>query len=154
MQSLRKLAALSWGQQLLLLEALLLVAIARIAILVLPFRWIAKWLGRHMQSSLQQPENLLTMRNVQWAVKAMAHRVPWKAECLVQAMAARSMLQRRSMNGTLFLGVAKDSSSDELKAHAWLKCGDQWVTGGRGAEKFAVVSTFAFGQADEAAPSL
>lgn len=137
---------LSWLQCFLLVEAVLLSAFASSAIMALPFRWIAGWIGGHMQSSQQPLGNTEAMRGVQWAVKSAARRVPWKAECLVQALVARSMLKRRGIDGTLYLGVAKDNSSRGLKAHAWIKCGDECVTGGHGAEQFTVVSTFAFGQ--------
>jgi hypothetical protein len=51
------------------------------------------------------------------------------------------MLTRRQVVSTLYLGVAKEKGT--LIAHAWLRCGTDYVTGKRGMEKFTVVSTFA-----------
>jgi hypothetical protein len=51
------------------------------------------------------------------------------------------MLNRRHIDSTLYLGVAKEKGS--LIAHAWLRCGSRYVTGKEGVEKFTVVSTFA-----------
>ena len=57
--------------------------------------------------------------------------MPWKSECLVRALVARRMLLKRSFASTLYMGVRMENG--ELKAHAWLRCGDLYVTGGTGA---------------------
>jgi hypothetical protein len=41
----------------------------------------------------------------------------------------------------MFLGVNKDEEKN-LTAHAWLKCGEIFITGKRGYQKFTVVSSF------------
>jgi hypothetical protein len=51
------------------------------------------------------------------------------------------MLSRRDLPWTLYLGMARDA--DQLLAHAWVRSGAVDVTGGDGAEKYAVVATFA-----------
>ena len=71
----------------------------------------------------------------------LARNLPWECQCLVQAVAGKAMLRRRSMPTTLYLGVAKDENA-RLCAHAWLRCGDVIVTGREGADRFSVVSTF------------
>jgi hypothetical protein len=51
------------------------------------------------------------------------------------------MLQRRGITSTLYLGV--DHGEEKwLDAHAWLRCGEVIVTGGAGAERFRIISTF------------
>ena len=50
------------------------------------------------------------------------------------------MLRRRGLPGTLHLGVAKEGN--RMEAHAWLRCGDQIVTGGHELERFGVVARF------------
>jgi len=62
---------------------------------------------------------------------------------MVRALTARSMLQRRGVSGTIYLGLAKEDGA--LKAHAWLRSGDRMVTGGRGHRAYTQVSSFAFG---------
>ena len=63
-----------------------------------------------------------------WAIGAAAARVPWRSDCLLQAMAADRWLRRCGMQPEFFLGVAKDAGG-QLEAHAWLRCGDAMVTG-------------------------
>ena len=77
-----------------------------------------------------------------WAVRTMSRRTPWNSNCLAQAIAAKRMLRRRGTACTLYLGLAKDAH-DELAAHAWLRCGNRVLTGGRLSQRqYTVVSTF------------
>ena len=147
MQRLRRFFLLSWADRALLAEAVWLTAWARLAILALPFRWIGPWLGKHMESTGHGPDtdNGPLLQRVGWAVNAARRHVPWDAKCLVQAMTARSMLARRGVEGTVYLGLLK-TAEGELKAHAWLRCGQRIVTGREGHRSFTTVSTFAFGK--------
>jgi len=63
-----------------------------------------------------------------WAIGAAAARIPWRSDCLLQAMAADRWLRRCGMQPEFFLGVTKDAGG-QLEAHAWLRCGDAMVTG-------------------------
>ncbi len=54
--------------------------------------------------------------------------MPWRSDCLLQAMAADRWLRRFGMQPEFFLGVAKDAGG-RLQAHASLRCGDAMVTG-------------------------
>lgn len=65
---------------------------------------------------------------VAYVVPLMGARVPWRSDCLVQALAARHWLSRASIPSDLCIGVRKDELGFE--AHAWLKVGDQIVIGG------------------------
>lgn len=96
-------------------------------------------------------ENNRLLRRVGWAVAAADRHVPWKAKCLVQAIAARWMLARRGVEGTIYLGMLK-TSDNEFKSHAWMRCGRRIVTGRRGYKPFTVVSTFAFGPENQDRP--
>jgi hypothetical protein len=146
MWRLRKFLGLSPPKRRLLIEAALLTGVARLAVMLLPFRWIAAWLGRQKEETAAgcDGENQQVLSRLRWAVAAASRHVPWQAKCLVQAMTARSMLKRRSITGTLYLGLAKDPQG-KLQAHAWLRSGDTIVAGGVSMRTFTVVSTFAFG---------
>ena len=63
-----------------------------------------------------------------WAITAAAARVPWRSDCLLQAMAASMWLDRTQLGYSLNIGVRKNAA-DELEAHAWLTSGDMTVTG-------------------------
>jgi hypothetical protein len=59
----------------------------------------------------------------------MGHRVPWRADCLVQAMAAQHWLRRHGLESRIAIGV-RERGEGPFEAHAWLMCGDIAVTGG------------------------
>jgi len=51
------------------------------------------------------------------------------------------MLRARGVPNTLYLGFARAGDSAP-QAHAWLRSGSSFVTGGEGAGHFAVITTF------------
>jgi hypothetical protein len=55
--------------------------------------------------------------------------MPWRADCIIQALAAERWLRRRGIPSALFFGVPKEPRK-EFVAHAWLKAGERVVTGG------------------------
>jgi len=130
--------------QTLYLETTFWLGISRLAILILPFRWIAPFLGQHMASSDGNNENRdrQTVISVSRAIRTMSRHLPWECKCFVQAISGKMMLRTRQIPSTLYLGVAKKEDGD-LNAHAWLRAGDIIILGGGGLERFAVVSTFA-----------
>jgi hypothetical protein len=88
-----------------------------------------------------------TVQAIGWAVQTAAGVTPWESACLVQVLAAKRMLQRLGIGGALFLGAVKgsgESARPSLRAHAWLKCGEDFVTGEEGHERFGVVSVFSW----------
>lgn len=66
---------------------------------------------------------------VAFAVPHIGARAPWRSDCLVQAMAAQRWLLSKEITATLYVGVRKETRS-EFEAHAWLKVGEEIVTGG------------------------
>ncbi|KPL58249.1 lasso peptide biosynthesis B2 protein [Rossellomorea vietnamensis] len=66
----------------------------------------------------------------------------WESQCLVKALAAMKMLERRRVGSTLYLGTSKDQHG-KLIAHAWLESKNIYVTGAEGKESFSVVGQFA-----------
>lgn len=65
---------------------------------------------------------------VAYAIPRMGARVPWRADCFVQALAAQRWLKRRKIATTMYLGVRRDAQGTHF--HAWLKHGNKIVTGG------------------------
>ncbi|MEO1160130.1 MAG: lasso peptide biosynthesis B2 protein [Pseudomonadota bacterium] len=63
-----------------------------------------------------------------WAVSSAGSRVPWRSDCLLQAMAGSMWLDRVERGYKLNVGVRKNATG-ELEAHAWLTSGDLVVTG-------------------------
>ncbi len=126
-----------------LLEALFWLGIARLVVLIIPFRWVEPYLGERMVESApdQVPENPQQVRRIAWAVNRVSAYTPWQSKCLVQALAAKRMLHSRKVVSTLYLGVTR-LGEKKLEAHAWLRCGPLYLTGGRGHEHFTVVAMF------------
>lgn len=81
-------------------------------------------------------------RRVSWAVRRASGLTPWPSVCLLQAITAKVLLRRRGIPSTLYLGATFDESKS-LLAHAWLRCGPLYVTGGPGHEHYGVVASFA-----------
>jgi hypothetical protein len=140
----RKFLALPWASRACLLEALLALMAARLAMALLPFRRIAAWLGHTGAESPAEvsPTSTDTATRVGWAVRAIAPWVPWDSRCLAQALAATWMLRRRGIPTTLYLGVRKEPGKD-FSAHAWLRCGAGIITGAPGHRTFEVIACFA-----------
>ena len=130
-------------RKVLLIEALCVLLGAWIAMRLIPFRTIAAWLGEAGGESPQQEAevDLLTAREIGWAVQAIARRVPWDSRCLAQALAGTFMLRRRGLEGTVSFGAARDEKS-AFTAHAWLRFGPLMVTGGPGHQRFQLFTTF------------
>lgn len=66
---------------------------------------------------------------VAFVIPRVAARLPWRADCVVQAMAAQRWLGCAGIETRLVLGVPKEKLPD-FEAHAWLTAGDRVVTGG------------------------
>lgn len=75
------------------------------------------------------PDSAKLPQRVANAIARAGSRVPWRSDCLVQALAARRWLAREGLRSDLFVGV-RGTTSNAVEAHAWLKCGDRVVTGG------------------------
>ena len=69
------------------------------------------------------------IKRVTFAVPAMSARVPWRSDCMVQALAAQRWLAKAGLPSEFYIGVRKGDAGC-LVAHAWLMCRDHLVTGG------------------------
>lgn len=79
------------------------------------------------QQEFGPPDSTGLVDRVAWAVPAAASIVPWRSDCLVQALAAHRWLDTAGVQTHLHLGVARDNG---FSAHAWLTCGTKVITGG------------------------
>ena len=72
-------------------------------------------------------------------VTTISRYTPWESLCLVQALTVQRMLKKRNISTTIYLGVNKNNN--EMKAHAWIRCGRMYITGGNGSG-YATVAKF------------
>ena len=128
--------------RLLLLEAALWMAVARFAIAVLPFRHLGFLAARPIRQPRPSHQvRVIMVRRVRWAIVTATRRVPWRALCFQQGLAAQLMLRRRGIPSVLYYGAAPDDRSG-LSAHVWVRDGDVDVIGGDIAYRFAILATF------------
>jgi len=88
-------------------------------------------------------------KRVAWAVRAAARRVPWRAVCFHQGIAAQQMLCRTGVPAELRYGVAKTANGG-FEAHVWVTSYGKTVVGGGSQDRFTVLGIFAGG--DSSAP--
>lgn len=126
----------------LMLEAWCWLAWARV-MKAIPFKRLAPTLGRPMTETphVHDLSAERVVRSISEAVRVMSRHTFWESQCLVQALAARKMLERRSMDSTLYLGTAKDKQGN-LIAHAWLRSGPVYLTGAGERRLFTTVAAF------------
>jgi len=126
------------------LEAFGRLGLARLAVLVLPFRWIVPSLGalkKETPANGLSDAQFVTVQLVTRAIARASRYTPWDSNCLAQALAAKRMLQRRGLASTLYLG-AMLTDKRGLEAHAWVRCGAIYVSGGHIKDRFKVLSMF------------
>ncbi|WP_404452366.1 lasso peptide biosynthesis B2 protein [Virgibacillus necropolis] len=143
MKKLRTFLSLNWKIKKLLFESYLYLGWARI-LKIIPFSKVAPSLGIQMEETTfaLNSTNKEVLSNVSQTIHIVSRYTFWESQCLVKAIAAMKMLERRRIESTLYLGTAKDEKG-KLVAHAWLRSGSFYLTGFEGMDKFTVVSKFA-----------
>ncbi len=74
------------------------------------------------------PSQYNLVDRVAYAIPRVAVRLPWRADCLVQAIAAERWLRSAGVPSTIHFGIPKVKSA-KFEAHAWLRVGKRIVTG-------------------------
>lgn len=118
-------------RQSLLLEAAIWLCIARLAILLLRFSSIARYLGRLRSPSdaIDSAGEEAVSREISWAIHCASRVLPVRLVCLPQALAAWQMLHRRGIHGRIHFGASRDLTEGALQTHAWLEAGGIEITG-------------------------
>ncbi len=62
-------------------------------------------------------------------IRRMAKSVPWRSDCLVQAMAGQELLAQVGIASEIVVGTAKKEGGNFL-SHAWLRQKERIVLGG------------------------
>jgi Transglutaminase-like superfamily len=128
----RRFLGLPCSRRLLLLEAAFWLAAARLAILLVPFPRIARYLGKlrpPAQDAGESQEEQALAKGVAWAIERSARRLPFRLVCLPRALAGWQMLHRRQIAGHLHFGASRDAACAALRTHAWLDACGVEVTG-------------------------
>lgn len=143
MRKLRILFSLDRRTLLLFAEAFGQLGLAKLQLLR-PFAKVAESLGDKREETPRDcgRDELATLKRISSAIGVMSRYTPWDSKCLVQAVAGMRMLERRRISSTLYLGTSKDEQG-KLIAHAWLRSGPLYVSGGEVRKQFVVVEMFA-----------
>lgn len=135
--------SVAWNRRGLLAEATGALLSANIRVRLTRGARLSAALGepaRAVEATLS-PAQAATARDVGWAIELLAVRGPLRTACLGQALAARTLLQRRQIPCVLTLGLGRRTDG-KLRAHAWLRAGEYTVTGGRGRTAFSPLAGF------------
>lgn len=113
-------------------EATLVLIVVRLALWLVPFRWLWSLLRRveRHTATCDRAEHQRSAR-IAAAVARASTTIPG-ATCLTQAVASVILLRWHSLPATLRIGVAK--SGAQLAAHAWVESCGAVVIGGTAAE--------------------
>ncbi|WP_051234115.1 lasso peptide biosynthesis B2 protein [Butyrivibrio sp. NC3005] len=102
---------------------------------------LKKRLGKEGEESPYEetPENLQLANLYAFHVNRITEHLPWNAKCFVRALTLRKLLSEKNISSTIYLGIK--NSEHGLQAHAWLRCGNTFITGGYG-KGYTKVATF------------
>lgn len=104
-----------------------------------------KYLQKHWgKEGIESPENEVPWKyhyavNVSKVVNRICSKTAWESKCLVRALTAQRLLKKKGIESTLYLGCGYDEG--KMVAHAWLRVGNLYVTGGNG-EGYAIVDKY------------
>lgn len=129
-------------QKRLTLLAYVYSAIFRFKICFIKSKYLRKGWGREgMESSESvEPWKYTYAKNVAYVVDRICNKTTWESKCLVRALTAQKLLKQKGISSTMYLGCGYDEG--RMVAHAWLRCGKYYVTGGDGSG-YSVVDKFA-----------
>ncbi len=125
------------------IEVLVYSALARIVILLVPFRRLVKSLASRKTSpgNVLPDDSLFLREEIGLAVSRVSRFTPWRCMCLEQGLVAKVLLWQRGLPSTLVFGVA-NQTDNQLVAHAWLHCGGKVVVGEKGMSEFRIIASF------------
>jgi hypothetical protein len=121
------------------IQACLISLEVKVMTSIFPIRYYNRFLTRRIPEKSINPELIHILSKA--LIRCKRH-FPIRTKCLEEAITGKFLLRKYGISSTLYLGVCKENE-EKLVAHAWLSSDDQIITGGRGYEKFTIVSSFA-----------
>ncbi len=130
-------------------EIVLGLAVARALIKFVPFRRWRRTLGTISADDQPDRPALSDQQAKQAAdigrmIKRLASKQSFEAVCFPQAITGRWVLKRRGIPSDIVIGSRRDAEKG-IAFHAWLKVGDDVVTG---QDEYAQFQSFGRGKAD------
>ena len=137
----RNLKRIAWRDRLLLTEAAVVLALASMAIRLMPFRRVVGAVARGGEGEGARPGNYSEIDRARWAIEACARRLPWKIVCFQKGVAMQTLLRRRGIATALHYGVAQDAERG-LSAHVWVTHEEEVIIGGDRSPYYTCLATF------------
>jgi hypothetical protein len=106
-----------------LVEALALTWVVRVALWTLPYAVARRTIGRAARAL---PMRSRAPARVAWAVAVAGDRVPGST-CLVRALVGEGLLSRSFRDATVLFGVRRGATG--VEAHAWLEVDGEALIG-------------------------
>lgn len=124
-------------------KAFIYTGIARAFILFVPFNKLKKHMGKVRVESPNEVDRdtYIIVRHISEVIERVSRHTPWESKCLVKALTVQRLLKESGISSTIYLGVRKDSNNN-MMAHAWIRCGQYFLTGGAIRDQYAVVAKF------------
>ena len=119
----------------LVIEAAFWLPAAQLALFLLPFPRIARYLGHLRSAELSEPgaefsgSGETVAAEIAWAIERASRLLPYKPVCLPRALAGWQMLHRRGILGHLHFGASRNEARAQFRGHAWLDACGVEVTG-------------------------
>lgn len=113
------------------LRAVVMLALARWALHRIGPTGVLRRNADAARSARALPAAIIDARcdKVAFVIPRIACRVPWRADCLVQALAGQHWLRAGGIASEIVVGTAKQANGT-FEAHAWLRQGDRIILGG------------------------
>ena len=121
MRTWQRFRALDAADRGLIVEGAAWLFFVRIGISTLPFLTLRRVLSSLSARSARRPgDSRDSARRVAWAVTSAARHLPLPTTCLIESLAAQTMLRRRGVDCELRLGVKRPADRSSIAAHAWI----------------------------------
>ena len=130
------------ARRLLVGEALLFLLLARLALHVVPYRWLTWYLSRPVREPQVTGERRAYIRQgIVWSLLRAARYLPGETVCFPRGIAAQAMLRRRRVGTTLYYGVTSQPDR-RWRSHVWVMDGAEGVVGAYGADQYHVLARY------------
>lgn len=117
------------------------LVVAKVALQVLPVRWIIGWQRRKMRGEGSRGDVATVCARVRWAVLVVARRSPVGFVCFPQCLAAGALLRGYGVGSLLHYGVRRGETG-ALETHTWLEAGGEALIGGEVAGLFSELEVY------------
>jgi hypothetical protein len=84
--------------------------------------------------------NAAMLARIAYVIPRLSARLPWRSDCVIQAIAAQNWLAAKGLPSEIRIGVERPEATG-FGAHAWLVHGEDVVTGGDVARYVVLLSS-------------